>query len=640
MIRRHGRPASRTSVAGPAAALAFAVVAWEQLYHSAIRGVRESAPAATHLLVDGALALPAALVAVVGGRRLAARRAGSHPPRRTEWAVIAAALFTLLLVPSVAAHHLVHEWVSAPARLPHLHGALAAEQGTGTLEMLRHGARDASLALPVALAVCLAALGRRAPAGGVRRRRAALLAAATALATLPVAASGSPAVTPFAAALPIPATLTGADVTLTAEQADVPVLPGAPTRMWTFNGAFPGPTIRRPSGEQTRVTVVNALPQPAAGEITLHHHGNHSASVHDGQPHGYLIPTGSSRTYTYDLVEGGAPERGAMQWYHDHRMDVTGRNVWMGLAGMVILDDPAEAGVNAALPNGDRDVPLMVVDRTFDAGNQIPYAFNPEGNLGDLVLVNGAPQPFFEVADVRYRLRLLNASNTRSYDFALSGGRSMIQVATESGLLPAPVVLDHLLLGPAERAEVIVDFSAAIGQDVVLENRLGRTPGVSQVMQFRVRRDEADSSNVPPSLRPVPFYTGEPLVATRPWIFGRDLLTGQWQINGRGFEHDRVDVHPKLDTTERWVFVNTTDVDHIVHIHDVDWRIELRTPTTPLEPGALLFEAGLKESFRLRPNEIVVVASHFSDHLGPYVLHCHMLEHEDFSMMTQFEVVP
>src|SRR5262249_11907573 len=244
---------------------------------------------------------------------------------------------------------------------------------------------------------------------------------------------------------------TGSRITLTAAETDVQLLPGPKTRMWTYNGTFPGPTIRRPTGQVTRVALVNNLPA-ADGELTLHNHGNHSTTESDGQPDDYLAaPSGGTVTYTYTGTEDGQNERGAMQWYHDHRMDVTGRNVWMGLAGMYIIDDPADP---QTLPKGEFDVPLMLADRKFDAKNQITYRFDHNGVLGNRVLVNGGLQPYFNVGDRKYRIRILNASNARVYNLALSNGQAFTQIGTESGLLPKPVKRTQILLGPAERADV------------------------------------------------------------------------------------------------------------------------------------------------------------------------------------------
>lgn len=415
-----------------------------------------------------------------------------------------------------------------------------------------------------------------------------------------------------------------ASITLTAREADVQILDGAPTRMWTFNGTFPGPTIRRPAGQPTQVTVVNQLPA-AAGSLTLHNHGNHSAPASDGQPDSFLVPPGGSRTYTYSGVENGCKERGATQWYHDHRMDTTGRNVWMGLAGMYIIEDEEALG----LPDGEFDVPLLITDRSFDSGNQLSYSFDATGLTGDHLLVNGVVPPYFEVGDRRYRFRFLNASNFRDYELELSNGGALVQIGTEAGLLPAPVSRQRIVIGPAERVDVIVDFGGLLGQDVVLLNRAGRG-STAEIMQFRVRRDLTETSTVPASLRPVEAI-GEPTV-TRTWSFGR--TNGAWTINGLPFNTSRVDAQPVLGTTEKWVLRNTGGWSHVVHIHDVDQQLISRNGAAP---GA---HELTKESWHIGGGQTVEVKLRFTDHLGNYVLHCHVLEHEDMAMMSQFEVVP
>ena len=264
------------------------------------------------------------------------------------------------------------------------------------------------------------------------------------------------------------------------------------------------------------MTLVNNLPA-AAGELTLHNHGNHSTAANNGQPDDFLAaPSGGSVTYTYTGTEAGGNERGAFQWYHDHRMDVTGRNVWMGLAGMYIIDDPADP---QTLPKGQFDVPLLIADRSFDANNQLAYRFNRAGVTGNRILVNGVPQPYFNVGDRTYRLRILNASNSRSYNLALSNGQLFIQIGTESGLLPAPVRRSRILIGPAERVEVVIDFANRLNQRIVLQN-LAEVGSRRQLMQFRVTRDLTDNSSVPARLRPLPPLEfdvgGHPHLRVRP----------------------------------------------------------------------------------------------------------------------------
>ncbi len=466
-----------------------------------------------------------------------------------------------------------------------------------------------------------------------RPRRVALLVAGILIGTALGAGAAAPteASDPLAFSRPlvIPKVLTGSNITLTAKLADVQILPGTKTRMWTYNGTFPGPTIRRPTGATTTVTLVNNLPT-IAGSLTLHNHGNHSTSESDGQPDAFLAaPGGGSTTYTYTGTEAGGNERGAFQWYHDHRMDVTGRNVWMGLAGMYIIDDPADP---QTLPTGEFDVPLMLTDRSFNANNQLAYRFDANGVTGNHILVNGVPQPYFKVGDRKYRLRILNASNSRSYDLALSNGQSFIQIGTESGLLPAPVRRTRILIGPAERVDVVIDFAKRLNQKIVLQN-LAAEGSLRQLMQFRVTRDLTDHSSVPTKLRPLPALDATSVV-TRTFEFGRRRISNLWTINGQVFDPNRVDAQPKLGTTETWILTNKSGSNHVIHIHGVDQQLVSRNGVV-----AARYEL-MKESWQLGIGETVVVKMKFTDNLGRFVFHCHILEHEDAGMMAQYEVVP
>ncbi|QSB14209.1 multicopper oxidase family protein [Natronosporangium hydrolyticum] len=500
------------------------------------------------------------------------------------------------------------------------------------------------LAMPLALlgsaaagrlpATATAAAGQRR---GLLRLRSRWLAVGGALVVVVtgsvalVASAASAQVQPFQQQLYIPPVLQGPEVTLEMVEADVQLLPtGPPTRMWTYNGNFPGPTIRRPAGEPTQLAVRNRLPA-TFGEATLHNHGGHSASSEDGQADSFLIPSGGMRTYTYEHMERGEPERAAMQWYHDHRMDLTGRNVWNGLAGLFILDDEVEAALD--LPSGEFDIPLVLADRSFDEQNQIPYVFNPLGTVGDTILVNGRPQPHFNVGDRKYRLRLLNASNRLPYAVELSNGQPMHQIATESGLLPAPVERHQIVLGPGERVEVVIDFAGHLGEEIVLR-AVGGGGGMvvgGDVLQFRVDRDLIDDSALPATLRPIPDF-GEVSVTRE---FSLDFADDMWTINGLPFDPERFDAEPALDSTERWIFTNNTEQSHTIHIHDVDWLLEHRDGQPP--PA---WENALKETWFIEPNETISLITTFTGHTGAYVFHCHMLEHEDMMMMAQFNVLP
>jgi spore coat protein A len=480
---------------------------------------------------------------------------------------------------------------------------------------------------------------------------------------------------PFQARLPIPPELTGSHIRVPIREAEAPILPGPKTRLWTYGGTFPGPTIRRPAGERTRVTFDHQLPA-AAGELSVHLHGGHNRTRFDGQPGGLtksqpfsyfcriprglsaresgndlLLAPGSSKTYVYDLTEDGRPERAAFQWYHDHRLDRTAPHSWRGLAGMWIIDDEFDAAL--PLPRGERDLPLMIADRGFDRDNQLIDPFTglrppADGIAGASVLVNGAYMPHHRVESCRHRLRILNVSQFRSYNLHLSNGMPMVQIGSDSGLMPRPIRREQILLGPAERVEVIVDFAGARGEAVELRSRShgGRNPDGSRayagaLMQFRVGRGRvADRTRIPRRLRPLPEWA----LKSRSRREGRADMTWEvaigglfrttWLINGRTFNPARAEAFPRIGTTEAWDFVNRTSVAHVMHLHHSDWYLLSRNGRPPPP-----WEDCLKDTFFVYPGDRIRVAGRFSDHPGKFVIHCHMFDHEDHGLMSQFEVV-
>ena len=464
----------------------------------------------------------------------------------------------------------------------------------------------------------------------------------------------------FEQKLRIPPVLTGSNITLTAKQADVQILSRKPaTTMLTYNGSWPGPTIRRPVGKKTTVTVVNQLPS-GFGSLSLHLHGDHHSSADDGQPAMDLINPGGRKKYTFPLTDGGRPERAAFSFYHDHRMDVTGRNNWYGLNGMFITDDPAEAKLK--LPTGGYDRPLMVADRGFDEAGQLtdpfakatdpktatagingPYAPPGDATTGARTLVNGGFQPYASVTTHRYRLRLVNASSFSSYDFQFSDGRPMVQVGNGSALLPKPVSRTDILLGPAERADVVVDFGRDLGKKLVLQSvaRVDGRPGgigtpVTPIMQFRVTKKVADASRVPAALMPLPALA-VPATPTMTWAFGLGVNLGKqattWTINGQPYDHTRVDATVALGSVQHWLLVNTSPLTHFIHLHEEAWRTVARNGQPPPP-----WEAGYQDVWRLDPGDTVEVAARVTDYTGTFLIHCHMLDHEDHGMMATFAV--
>jgi len=461
--------------------------------------------------------------------------------------------------------------------------------------------------------------------------------------------------TPFAVPLPIPQTLSPKSqdattdyYTVTEQPANLSVIPGKTTPMWTYNGTWPGPVIKATSGRQVKLHVINNL----SFATTTHLHGAHVAPSSDGGPVD-LVPVGGTRDYVYPNNESART-----QWYHDHVKDLTGKNVYMGLAGLYLISDAQEQALN--LPSGAYDVPLVIQDRTFNTDGTLAYAPSSSdyrtGLMGDTLFVNGAAQPYLKVATHKYRFRILNGSNARPYELSLSNGQPFQLIATEGGLLGAPVTLKTLPVWPAERYEIVIDFSTVpVGTSVVLNNTAG-SGSTAQVMRFDVIRSAADDSSVPAVLRADQSdathmsTTEAAATVTRSWKFAK-TWDRVYVINGKVYDQARIDAAPRPGDTEVWVFQNGFGWSHPVHVHLNNFMILDRngTPPPPNERGLW------KETAVLHPGETVrvlmrwpavppapplptpVAASKFTNR---YVFHCHNLGHEDHDMMTQFKVSP
>jgi spore coat protein A len=438
------------------------------------------------------------------------------------------------------------------------------------------------------------------------------------------------------------------------------ILPGLSTEIMGYDGLLPGPTIRARRGERVRITHRNRLTVPTV----VHLHGGHTPADSDGYPIDLVLPeieggahhgglhtdetgviTKGSRTYDYPNDQPAAT-----LWYHDHRMDFTGPQVWRGLAGLHLITDEVEEALD--LPGGDRDIPLMIMDRSFGADGSLRYpALDPEladppgvygdyvaGVLGDVILVNGRPWPELEVDAVRYRFRIVNASNARRYRLALDppppSGPSFVQIGSDGGLLDAPVGHDAIQLAAAERFDVVVDFGAyPVGSAITVTNALG-VGSTDAVLRFRVVRAARETSRVPARLAEIEPLVPAPGATVREWRFSRGGAGGpaHWVINGLAFDPSRMDARPRLGEVEIWRF--QTDLHHPVHVHLSPFQVRRRGNRGPGE-----WDRGWKDTIDLAPLETAEVAIRFDDHLGRFLLHCHNLEHEDMMMMSAFETV-
>jgi FtsP/CotA-like multicopper oxidase with cupredoxin domain len=471
----------------------------------------------------------------------------------------------------------------------------------------------------------------------------------------------------FSVPLPIPPVLAPTESTVDGDryeivqrEVDAEILPGVATRLWTYDGSFPGPTIESRRGRPVTVLHRNELPVPTV----VHLHGGRTPAASDGYPTDLVLPEGWTAGHgghgmaddramvTNVQREYGFPldQRAAMLWYHDHRMDFTAPAIWRGLAGLHFVRDDVEDALE--LPGGDHEVPLMIADRAFDADGQLAYpALDPTltgepgvaepylaGVLGDVVLVNGAPWPVHEVDAGLYRLRVLNGSNARHYELeaVAEDGRTvpLVQIGADQGLLAAPVRHDRLPIAPAERFDLLVDFGGLpIGSRVRLRNRLG-TGRTADVMQFHVVRD-GTSAPIPEMLADdLPEWDRSEATVVRDFAFRAGRMHGRhgWLIDGLPFDPGRTDVTARFGDVEIWRFV--ADVHHPIHLHLVGFRVLSRGGGAPLP-----HDAGLKDTVSLRPGESAEIITRFDAYRGRFLFHCHNAEHEDMGMMANLEII-
>ena len=492
------------------------------------------------------------------------------------------------------------------------------------------------------------------------------------------------------------------------------------------------------------------LPYAGPVPISVHLHGAHVNPDSDGFPEAWFLPAARNvdcigavgyprtpsttddffcRGSNYGQIAGAPLEdgaalfqyrndqRAATLWFHDHALGMTRANVYAGPAGFYFLRGGASdlpSGVSGGLPGGAYEIPMVIQDRSFNTDGSLFYpasrAFfdgyagpyigdanvasdvaplhNPEF-FGNVMVVNGKAWPFLNVEPRKYRLRLLNGSDSRFVILKFSDGNVKVdftQIGSDGGFLPAPVVLSELLMGPAERADVIVDFSRFVPGDTLRLLNIGpdepfggpfpasvradaNTTG--QVMQFRVvARTSADTSTIPPlptftpvgnptNVRQVSLNELEsslicvdrnnvfvpgvtppacdrksvPLAPVSAQLGTIDPATG---LGIAQMWESPITENPALNSTETWEISNFTADAHPIHVHMVMFQVVNRQNIATgavrgPEPG----ETGFKDTVVSFPGETTRIKA-FYDIAGLFVWHCHILSHEDNEMMRPY----
>jgi len=429
------------------------------------------------------------------------------------------------------------------------------------------------------------------------------------------------------------------NVQLAAQSISGEILKGKTTSLLSYRNGLLGPVIKATTGETLNVRLQNNLSE----ETNIHWHGLILPENMDGHPKDVYV-SGNSFNYVLPIQQ-----RAGTYWYHPHPHESTARQVFMGLAGMFIVNDSEETSLN--LPSGDAEIPLIIQDKRF-AGASLDYSpTNDEimtGYLGEQIIVNGIFSPYASVSKGWQRLRLLNGSTARVYNLTLSNGIPFHVIGSDGGLLATPETVTSIMLAPGERADVLVDFSSlTIGQELFLVsnkfskyNLQGRQ--AFSIMKFKIESNAVNNFTLPSTLSTITSIPSSSSVKTRTFdiaamIGGMGGGMNRHSINGKTFEMERIDETVEAGTTEIWEFDNMMgDEIHPMHIHGVQFQILERMGG---RNEVIATEKGWKDTVLLMPGEKVRLIMTFSDYTGTFVLHCHNLEHEDDGMMLNFEIM-
>jgi len=412
---------------------------------------------------------------------------------------------------------------------------------------------------------------------------------------------------------------------LSVQEAKHTFFEGISTDTYAINSTYLGPTLLMQNGDAVSVNYTNNLRE----EITMHGHGMHVPPSMDGTAHQPFAPKQTwSAKYT-------VKQKACTNWYHPHTMDKTAEHVYMGLAGLIIIEDEESQTLDLPKRYGVDDIPLVLQDRNFSNG-QIDYSPGMmdimHGYVGDTFIANGAIEPTLNVEAKEIRFRILNGSNSTMYTLAFSDGRTFKQIATDNAFLEAPVEMRKLTLSPAERAEIVIDVSHDLGKTFELkELRKQKT-----FLTVNVSQKSSIKTVLPMKLTTLEKLHPKDAVRTRKFTLSG--MMRNLKINGRSMNINYINERVPLGDIEIWEIENDMMIDHNFHIHATHFMLLERNGKASNVPAN---EKGYKDVVYLPAHQslkFIVKMLDYKDNKVPYMYHCHFLEHEDAGMMGQFLV--
>ena len=425
---------------------------------------------------------------------------------------------------------------------------------------------------------------------------------------------------------------------------------GVPSDTMGFSADYLGPAIRLYRDTDPTITFTNQIGEPT----TVHGHGLHVTGQIDGGPQSVIMP-GESWEITIPVRQ----EAGT-SGFHPHQMRKTGHHVHAGLAGLYLIEDRNSQALDLPKEYGVNDVPLIVQDRSFTNGRMEPYAVSVEQAIDGLrentIVVNGTVNPYHVVPQGWVRLRLLNASNARFYRFALADGAPFFKIATEGGFINEPVEMESIEMSPGERNEIMVDLSAVTNATLVAgllpadpedRDRRRQSDPVVSIVELRVDPALQASGTLPETLNDIEFFDREDATNVRTISLDMEVRgeprldengepnMNMFGINGQPMDMSRMNFRVNRGEVEIWRITGAR-MPHPFHMHGASFQILSQNGEPPSEA-----DRGWKDTVVVgrEVTEIILRFDHEATDEYPYMMHCHILEHEEFGMMGQFTVL-